>query len=399
MSSSALLLRPEGVDRVREALEGEGVDGWLLYEFHGRNPVAARLLGLEWTTRRSFTLVPRRGDPVALIHTIEHSSWRDWPWDIVDYSGWRELSERLSDLVEGRGRLAAEISPGGRVPTLDLLPWGTVESLRDLGVELVSSGDLVTAFHAVWTPAQLEGHRRSARALAEVAREAFARAAESIRDGAPLREGELASWIRAALERRDVGVEQDCLVASGPGAADPHYRPGPGGEPVEPGRLLLIDLWGRGREDGVFADQTWMAYLGTSLPDRAAEVWEGVRDARDAALDLLRERHAAGAEVRGFEVDRAARGLLEERGMAERFVHRTGHSIDTELHGSGPNLDDLETRDDRRLLPGVGFSVEPGVYVPGEIGVRSEVNVHWGAEGPEVTPPEPQERVFLLDVG
>jgi Xaa-Pro dipeptidase len=189
--------------------------------------------------------------------------------------------------------------------------------------------------------------------------------------------------------------QTDCIVAVGRTAADPHYMPAGPGEPLARGELVLIDLWGA-FQGSVPADQTWMGYLGTEIDSRTREVWEAVRDARDAALDFLRERFEAGEEVRGFEVDRVARDLISRRGYGERFVHRTGHSIDTELHGTGPNLDDLETRDDRLLVSGVGFSVEPGIYVPGEIGVRSEVNVHWGEDGPEVTPSAVQRDVFLL---
>jgi Xaa-Pro aminopeptidase len=187
----------------------------------------------------------------------------------------------------------------------------------------------------------------------------------------------------------------DCVVAVGRTAADPHYAPDGEGETLAKGELLLIDLWAS-RPESVAADQTWMGMLGASLDARTREIWEAVRDARDAAVAFLRERAAAGEDVRGFEVDDVARGVIRERGYGERFVHRTGHSIDTLLHGSGPNLDNLETRDDRLLIPGVGFSVEPGIYLPGEIGVRSEINVYWTADGPEVTPSEIQRDVFFL---
>jgi Xaa-Pro aminopeptidase len=187
----------------------------------------------------------------------------------------------------------------------------------------------------------------------------------------------------------------DCIVAIGPRASDPHYVPAGAGETIDAGALLLIDLWGAFPRS-VPADQTWMGFLGASVDAKTLEVWEAVRDARDAALDFLRARAGGKTEVRGFEVDDVAREVIRERGFGDRFVHRTGHSIDTELHGSGPNLDNLETRDDRVLVTGVGFSVEPGVYLPGEIGIRSEVNVFWGPDGPEVTPTSVQRDIFLL---
>ena len=394
--SDLLLLSREGVSRVQAALADAGLDGWLLFEFHGQNPIAAALTGLGWNTRRSFVLVPREGDPVALIHAIEGSSWRHWPWETRRYAGWRQMEEELARLVAGRPRLAMEISPGSAVPTLDRIPAGLLELLRQLGVDPVGSGDLVSAFHARWSPEQLDGHRRSAALLQEVARHAFDRAADGVRSGAPLSEGALSRWIVEALAREGHTLEAACIVAIGPRAADPHYQPGEEGEPIRRGDVLLIDLWGKPTEESVPADQTWMGILDSSVPDRVQEVWEAVRDARDGAVDFLRRQHEAGVLVRGFEVDDVARRVIEGRGFGPYFVHRTGHSIDRDLHGSGPNLDNLETRDDRVLLTGVGFSVEPGIYLPGELGVRSEVDVHWGEAGPEVTTPDPQREIFRL---
>jgi Xaa-Pro aminopeptidase len=391
----APLLDEALVRGVQDFLRAEGVDAWLLYEFHGLNPIATRMLGLGKTTRRGFVLIPDSGNPVALTHAIEASAWRSWPYERRSYAGWRELDTELKRLIGDRGRVAMEVSPGGAVPTLDLVPGGLVASLLESGLAIVSSGDLVSRFHSVWSEAQLEDHRRAAEIVASVAEGAFARAAAAVRSGKPTSEGALSSWIRAAL--RDAGLvhETDCIVAVGAGAADPHYAPDGEGSTIRRGDLLLIDLWG-GLHDSVPADQTWMGYLGSTVPHEAQEVWLAVRDARDAAVAFLQEMHAARRDVRGYEVDDVARGVIEDRGFGDFFVHRTGHSIDTALHGSGPNLDNLETRDDRRLLPGVGFSVEPGVYVPGQVGVRSEINVYWGEGGLEVTPSKAQEEIFLL---
>ncbi|MDZ7779095.1 MAG: M24 family metallopeptidase [Gemmatimonadota bacterium] len=393
--SGAPLLRQDVVAEVQGALRHEDLDGWLLYDFHGLNPVAQSLLGLGKTTRRGFVLIPAEGRAVALTHAIERSAWRAWPFAIREYSSWRALEEELRGLLAGRTRLAMEVSPGGAVPTLDLVPGGLVGFLLGLGLEITSSGDLVSRFHSAWTNRGLEDHRKAGGIVADLAGRAFRRAADAAKAGTPTTEGRLSDWIRSEL--RDAGIvhEADCIVAVGSRAADPHYVPDGEGESIERGVLLLIDLWG-GFERSVAADQTWMGFLGPRIDERTAEVWKAVRDARDAALSFLRERYAAGDEVRGYEVDDVARGVIEERGFGPFFVHRTGHSIDTSLHGSGPNLDNLESRDDRRLVPGVGFSVEPGVYIPGEIGVRSEINVHWGEDGPEVTPSEIQREIFLL---
>lgn len=385
----------EGVDRVQAALRDQELDGWLLYEFHGINPIASTLLGLGKTTRRGFVLVPAEGEPLALIHAIEASSWRHWPFERRVYSGWRQMEEGLETLVSGRPRLAMEVSPGAAVPTLDYVPAGIAGVLLGFGIEATSSGDLVSRFHSVLSREQLDDHRRAAEIVAGIARDAFERAATAIRDGAPTTEGALSEWIVSAFQTAGLVDEPSCIVAIGPKAADSHYAPIGAGETINRGDLLLIDLWGA-FEGSVAADQTWMGVMGPTVDARTQEIWEAVRDARDAAIAFLRERFAAGEEVRGFEVDDVSRAVITDRGYGEYFVHRTGHSIDTDLHGSGPNLDNLETRDDRLLVPGVAFSVEPGIYLADDIGVRSEVNVYWGEEGPEVTPSEVQAEIFML---
>ena len=393
--NTALLCNEEGVARVQEALREQGLDGWLLYEFHHINPIAVTLLGLGKTTRRAFVLIPAEGEPVAMIHAIEASSWRHWPFARTTYSGWRDMDEKLAELVEGRTRLAMEVSPGGAVPTLDYVPAGIAGVLTGHGVEIASSGDLVSQFHSVLSPEQLDDHRRAAEIVRDVARRAFERAAAAIRSGAPTSEGVLSEWIVSELTGAGLVEGPACIVAIGPRASDSHYSPVGAGETIDRGDLLLIDLWGA-FDGSVAADQTWMGIMAAEVDSRTQEIWEAVRDARDAAVTFLRERFTAGEDVRGFEVDDVARAVIVERGYGEYFVHRTGHSIDTDLHGSGPNLDNLESRDDRRLLPGVAFSIEPGIYILDDIGVRSELNVHWGVDGPEVTPAEIQSEIFLL---
>jgi len=392
-----VLLSEEGVASVQAELRARGLDGWLLYEFHGANPVAARLLGLGHTTRRGFVLVPDQGRPVALVHAIEVSAWRRWPFERRTYSGWQELEEALARLVRGRGRLAMEVSPRGAVPTLDLVPGGALQQVRDLGVEVVSSGDLVTRFHSVWTAKGRAQHRRAAEVVARIANEAFRRAAAAVREGAPSTEGHLAAWIRSALRAEGLASEVDCIVAAGAHAADPHYAPRGGGDPIGRDALVLIDLWGA-FEGGIPADQTWMGYLGRTPDPRVSETWSVVRDARDAAVAFLRDRWDRGERTQGYEVDDVARAVVRQRGYGDHFVHRTGHSIDRSLHGSGPNLDNLESHDHRVLSPGVGFSIEPGIYIEGVLGVRSEINVHLGETGPEVTPEHPQNELLLVPV-
>lgn len=393
--SEGLLCTPDGIEMVQAELRAHELDGWLLYEFHHINPVPVALLGLGKTTRRAFVLIPADGEPVALIHAIEASSWRQWPFERRVYSGWRDMEEKLRELVEGRVRLAMEVSPGGAVPTLDYVPAGIAGVLLSHGVQIASSGDLVSRFHSVLTSGQLEDHRKAAEIVKDVARGAFERAADAIRGNEPTTESELSRWIESELETQGLVDQVGCIVAIGPRASDSHYAPVGEGETIRRGDLLLIDLWGA-YPGSVPADQSWMGIMAAEVDARTQEVWEAVRDARDAAIDFLRTRAKEGEEVRGFEVDDVARAVIEERGYGPHFVHRTGHSIDTDLHGSGPNLDNLESRDDRRLLPGVAFSVEPGIYIEDDIGVRSEVNVYWGDDGPEVTPSESQREIFTL---
>jgi Xaa-Pro aminopeptidase len=268
-----------------------------------------------------------------------------------------------------------------------------VELIRRLGGTVVPSGALVSRFVARWTPAELEDHRQAAEILAAVAREELARAVREA--GTGLRETVLQRRVIAAAEARGLAFDTPPIAAFGPNSANPHYEPQPGADAaLEPDQVVLLDLWAGRRLDTVFADQTWMGFAGKRVPAKVSRVWETVRRARDAAIAAVREAVGAGRRVAGFEADRAARAVIEADGFGAAFVHRTGHSIDRDLHGSGPHLDDYETHDDRLLLPGVGFSVEPGIYLAGEFGVRSEVNVHLGSSGPEVTPAEPQRELI-----
>jgi Xaa-Pro aminopeptidase len=366
------------------------LDGWLLYDFHGNNPIAAGVIGLEgMVTRRVFVLVPREGPPCALGHAIEQGPWRKWPpeWPRATYSAWRELEARVGELVRGK-RVAMEYSSGDAVPYLDRVPAGVLELVRAAGaVEVVSSGELVTRFYAGWSDAQLASHRRSAEIIAAIARDAFTLAGERARTSRPAKEHELVQWILDRFQRAGLSTDHGPSVCAGANSANPHYEPSDERpREIREGDVLLIDLWAT-EPEGVYADQTWMATVGAPSP-RALEVWATVRDARDAAIRLVRDAARARRPLRGADVDDAARRVISERGFGDRFIHRTGHSIDPRsLHGSGPHLDNLETREERVLLPGIGFSIEPGIYLPGELGMRSEVNVFL-AEGDAVVTPE-----------
>jgi Xaa-Pro dipeptidase len=385
-----------GGPELRAALAETGADAWLIYEFHGLNPVARRLLPLSGlNTRRLFVLLPAEGEPVAVAHRIELQPLADFPGRVLPYSRWEELHAALGSIVAGR-RLAMEVSPEDAVPYLDRVPAGVVELIRRLGGTVVPSGALVSRFAARWTAAEAEDHREAAEILAAVAREELGRAVREA--GSGLRETELQRRVIAAAEARGLAFDTPPIAAFGPNSANPHYEPHPGQDAVlEPGQVVLLDLWAGRRRDTVFADQTWMGFAGERPLAKVSRVWDTVRRARDAAIATVRDAAVVGRPIAGFEVDRAARAVIEAAGFGAAFVHRTGHSIDRDLHGSGPHLDDYETHDDRVLLPDVGFSVEPGIYLTGEFGVRSEVNVHLGPGGPEVTPREPQRALITTD--
>ncbi|HEX7117546.1 MAG TPA: Xaa-Pro peptidase family protein [Longimicrobiales bacterium] len=388
-------LRAE-LDEIQAALREAGLDGWLLFDVYARNKVAMGMLGFGEQKRRYFAWIPATGEPVAVMHGIEEGPWARWPWARRRYVSWRELDDVLRELLGGARRIAMELSPGDAVPALDLVPAGVVELVRKAGPEVVSSGDLITRFYSSWTPAQLASHRRAAETLAQVARDAFAHLAGRVAAGEPVTEAEMRRWVVGALEERGAGAGADAIVATGVSAADPHYHPVEGGATFQRGDVVLIDLWAKESEDSVYADQTWMGYLGSETPAKVAEVFGAVRDARDAAIAFLRERWAAGERIQGYEVDDVTRAVIERHGYGKWFIHRTGHSIDRSTHGMGPNMDNLETHEVRSLIPGVGFSIEPGIYLPGELGVRTEINVYIGADGPEVTPSGIQHEVFTL---
>jgi Xaa-Pro aminopeptidase len=289
-----------------------------------------------------------------------------------------------------------EYSPGDAVPYLDRVPAGVLEMVRNAGANVVSSADLVSAFYAVWSDSQRASHERAARAVAIIGQEAIRLAGSRADSASPLTEYALANWIRERFESGGLETDHGPIVAIGPNAANPHYEPTrENAATIKRGDILLVDLWAR-EKNGVFADQTWMGSLGApSARDRA--IWEAVRDGRDAAISILRERIAAHQPVRGGEVDDAARAVITKAGYGERFIHRTGHSIDPrDLHGSGPHIDNLETREERQLIPGLGFSIEPGIYLAGDVGMRSEVNGFIGAEGVLITPSDYQKNLLVV---
>jgi Xaa-Pro aminopeptidase len=380
------------------ALAELGADAWLLFDFHGLNPVAGRVLGegtVGMGTRRLFVLLPASGRPVAVAHRIEQHALTGFPGEIRPYSAWRELHAELKALVAGK-TIALEVSPADAVPYLDRVPHGVVELLESFGARVVSSASLVTRFAARWSASELAGHRRAAAALAEIAGEALRWAGAESARGAEVREAALQGRVLDAITRAGLVTDHPPIVAFQQNSALPHYEPHAGADRrLQAGQVILLDLWAGPSKGSVFADQTWMAFSGRSPDAEVRQVWDAVRRARDAVVDALRARDAA-RPLRGADLDDVARGVIREAGYGAYFLHRTGHSIDRDLHGSGPHLDNYETADTRVLIAGIGFSVEPGIYLSGRFGVRSEINVFLGESGPEVSPGTPQQELFLV---
>jgi Xaa-Pro aminopeptidase len=393
------VLTPESLPALQHALADAQLDGWLLYDFQGNNPIAAGLMALEgFVSRRVFVFVPREGLPRALGHAIEAQPWRHWPaaWPRATYSAWRELESQIGEMVRGK-RIAMEYSEGDAVPYLDRVPAGVMQMVHAAGAaEVVSSGELVTRFYAAWSDAHLASHRRSAEIIAGIARDAIALAGERARSSKPATEHELVQWILDRFARAGLTTDHGPSVCAGENSANPHYeasaeRP----REIREGDVLLVDLWAT-EPEGIWADQTWMAHIGAPSA-RAQEVWTAVRDARDAAIRLVQTAAVERRTLRGSEVDDAARQVIASRGFGDRFIHRTGHSIDPRsLHGAGPHLDNLETREERRLIPGVGFSIEPGIYLPGEFGMRSEVNAFLSEHEAVITPMQYQTELIIV---
>lgn len=399
VTEAAVSLDRARLEQIQASLVDLGLDGWLLYDFRGNNPIALAMLGLPALTRRFFVFIPSRGAPIALTHRIEQQPWRTWIGQNRPYLSWSELSDALRSMLGTIGTVAMEYSPDDGVPYVDRVPAGVVELVRGTGVEIRTSADLVSIFYSRWTDAGVASHLRAAVALRETALRAFERIGDALRGGEAPTEFGVREWVREELARRGLAVDADAIVAVNANAANPHYAPSAEDHAtISPGDVVLIDLWGKETEQAVYADQTWMAYVGERVPDRLRTIWEAVRDARDAAISLATSRWDAGGPVTGAALDDAAREVIRSRGYGDRFIHRTGHSIDTGLHGSGPNLDNLETRDSRRLIPGIGFSIEPGIYLPDDVGFRSEIDVYVGEDGPRVTTPEPQRDLILIRV-
>lgn len=357
------------------------LDGWLFYDFRGSDLLAYRVLQLDPTahvTRRWYYWIPAHGEPIKLMHRIEPHILEALPGDTMLYVSWDEQRRCLAGILKGAGRIAMQYSPLNAVPYISRVDAGTIELIRQLGVEVVSSADLVQQFEAVWSEFQLTSHRDAAEKLRRIVDEAFEHVARTVSDRAALTEYALQQYILARIQDHDLVTSTPPIVAANAHSADPHYGPpAQGSSQIKTGDLVLIDLWAKRREPGsVYADITWTGHVGRRAPSRQQEIFDLVRNARDAALRFVQRQVRVGSFPCGWEVDEVCRQAIRQAGYGEQFLHRTGHSIGEEVHGNGANIDNLETRDERRLIPRTCFSIEPGIYLPGEFGIRSELDVY-----------------------
>ncbi len=368
------------LDALQSALIESGIDAWLLYDFRGSNVLARRVLGLDGrpvTSRRFFYLVPARGEPRKLVHRIEPGALNHLPGPATVYLRWQELEAGVASLVAGHRRVAMEYAPRCGNPYIARVDAGTVELVRSWGAEVVPSGDLIQRFEATWDDDQWAMHKQAEAVTTSAYNVAFGLIADRTRDGGSVREAEVQAAILDYFREHNLTTYSPPIVGVGPHSADPHYEPVAGADaPIRAGDFVLIDLWGKlDRPRAVYSDLTRVGYVGTQVPGEYEAIFRVVAAARDAAIDRVRRAFAADVPLRGFEVDDAAREVIDASGHGPAFVHRTGHNIGQETHGNGANMDNLETHDDRQVLPRTCFSVEPGIYYPGRFGVRSEVNV------------------------
>jgi Xaa-Pro dipeptidase len=378
------------IPAVQRALKKDGLDGWLLYDFHGSNPIATRLTDLaasnKMATRRWYYLVPAEGSPRGLVHAIERHNLDGLPGEKRPYAGREQLASGLKELLRGMKRVAMEYSPGNAIPYVSRVDAGTVEAVRQLGVDVVSSGDLVQRFEAVWSDEALATHRAASERLYRIKDRAFQLLSE--RAGRGLTELDVQQAMVGWFSDEGLITDSAPCVAAQENSGNPHYQPTTAlTRNIGANELVLLDLWGKLKAPGaVFADITWMGFTGSAVPDKYARVFAAARDGRNAGVEAVTRAVGEGREMRGYEVDRATRDVIERAGYGAQFIHRTGHSLGQEVHGNGAHMDDYETHDERRLIPGTGFTIEPGIYTQ-EFGVRTEVNMFVGEGTAEVTGP------------
>ena len=371
------------LSEIRSALTTLNIEAWLLYDFRGINPISQNVAGLKGAniTRRWFCLIPKRGEPHWLIHKIETSNFVDVPGDVSLYAGWQELNDELKSLLADVNSVAMEYSPNASIPYISRVDAGTLELIRAFGVEVQSSSELAQYVEARLTETQFEGHQKSAYQVLHAKDYAFDWIEEQLNAGNSITEYDVQQEILKQFEEMDLTTDHPPIVAVNANSGDPHYAPSvTRSDRIKAGDYILIDLWAKQKDpDAVFADTTWVAYAGSIVPQKYEEIFEIVKEARNRGVAFIREKWMAKEPIPGYAVDDCVRGYITEKGYGDYFIHRTGHSIGTVIHGNGANLDNLETQDARLLIPGACFSIEPGIYLS-DFGVRTEIDVFLSEE-------------------
>ena len=393
--------------------------GWLVYDYHDSNPIFKQLVTPSGhVTRPCFLYVPSASPTGLLVHHVDAGKFAACRLDLTIYSSRQSMIESLGQMLSGASRVAMEYSPQNALPRVSRVDAGTIELVKSFGVVVESSADLMQFVTQRWSQEQLEEHRRSTNKLGQIVIEAFQYTGAHLKEG--VTEFQVAEFIRSRFREEELAAPDGPIVATNAHASDPHYEPAAeGSSVVRPGDWMLIDLWAKpthssssrfgsidpsvsplrkgglkGGDESVYGDITWVAYVGDAVPQHHQQIFDIVIGARDAALKYLEDSFQQGLAVQGWQADEVARRYITERGYGEYFTHRLGHSIGNEVHGEAVNLDGFETRDTRRIIPGIGFSIEPGIYLP-EFGVRSEIDAYMSESGPTVTSPVQREVVLI----
>jgi Xaa-Pro dipeptidase len=386
------------IEEIQQALAAEGLDGWLFFDHHRRDPLAYGILGLGAAvpSRRWYYFIRREGAPCKLVHRIESGMLDSLPGSKRCYASWEEQRAQLAAMFGGARQIAMQYSHHCAIPYVSLVDAGTVELVRAAGVEVVSSADLVQQFEARWTEEQFAMHVEAGRRVDRVRAEAFDFVRQRVRAACTVTEYEVQQFIREGFRQQDLLTDHGPIVAVSGNASDPHYEPtAERSSSIRPGDLVLMDMWAKlAKADAVYYDITWTGFCGEAVPESIQRVFASVREARKRACDFVARNISEGAGIFGYQVDDVARGYIREQGYGDYFFHRTGHSIGTEVHGNGANMDNLESHDERRILARTCFSIEPGIYLP-EFGIRSEVNVYVGDGFARVTGEEQTELVRI----
>jgi len=395
------------IEKIQNALQEAGLDGWLFYSFRGSDPIAANILGFaehgHMATRRWFYVVPAVGEPTKIVHSIERGVLDHLPGSKQIYLPWQQLHAILKDALtalnhERMPRVAMQYSPDAAIPYLSRVDAGTIELIRSFGVEPVTSANLVQQFEAAWNSDQLAMHEEAAEGLYASVKEAFQEIGHRIRESIQTTEYDIQQFIMSRFAERNMITKDPPIVAVNANSAMPHYEPTEEHHaPINKGDFVLIDLWAKLNKPGsVYADITWTGFVGAEIPEEVNKVFQIVRSGRDAAIEFVKEAFTEGREIYGWQVDDVCRKTIQETGYGDYFIHRTGHNIHTEVHGNGANIDNLETKDDRVLIPRTCFSIEPGVYLEGKFGIRSEIDMYVSEGEARVTGDNPQTEVVAI---